>query len=434
MFRCVLGLLAATLLAPACGGVEDPGSPAMNEESTREIACTAGPAAKIGLDFTYGRVVIEEKIAGPSGSTLRIKRYEKVGYDRATVLFLNGRTEFIEKYDPLFTRLQTEPWITTKAQTLADLPITFVTMDHEGQGLSSGLKGHISSYDEYVEGVQAVVQRLKKVGKPNRPLYLMAHSMGGLIAARHAQKYPAAVAGLILGSPMFGINPPAGATTEQLRQLAAGFALPAPYGFGFADRCALAPEAPVPVLGALATCLSTPACKACFADPAQPGCDQIPVDWAALGKAWGFFTSAASVGCKNAHTPIPSCTFPGPDFMGTTSNYEYCVWADGHPLVGPNPTFGWLQESFTAIDAMNQASELAKIKSLPTLILSSPIDPIATASTHGAFCKQLGVCTLVEFPSSFQTGPVYFHELFTETSRASVIAKVRGFLKAQLKL
>jgi alpha-beta hydrolase superfamily lysophospholipase len=394
----------------------------------------AQEALSVDIDFDYGRLILEDEFTGKHGSTIRFKRYEYLGRSKAFVIFLNGRTEWIEKHEPLFTANYEMPWETSENETLADLPVTFISMDHEGQGLSGGLPSHIDSYDVFVSNLKDVIEYNRlRCGKHHRkPIYLMSHSMGGLIAARFAEENPGLVDGLILSSPLFGVNAPAGVTVAQLRQLVTGFSLPAPNGFGFANRCARAPEAPVPVLGALGMCLTNPGCQACFANPTQPGCAELGLDWNAMYTAWGFLNSEASIGCHTVRTPEYSCTFPGPGFNGTMSNFEYCMWTENNPLAGPAQTFGWLYETFVAIDAMN--AKIATIADIPTLVLSSPIDPIVSAPAHGAFCSAMSDCTLVELQSNFETGPVYFHELLAETDRASAVTAIRSFLEERLSL
>lgn len=408
-----------------------------NDDAEREqdlALAKTQDALSIELDFENFRFVIDDEFIGPNDTTVRYKWYEKIGPEEAYVIFLNGRAEFVEKYDPMFTAASEMPWETTAEQTLADLPITFFAIDHEGQGLSGGLPSHIDDYDIYVENIRALISHIWKLENHIRPIYLMGHSTGSLIATRFAQKYPEYVDGMVFSSPLFGIKPPAGVTPEQLRMLVGGYALPAPYGFGLADRCSMAPEAPVPALAAIAQCLTDEGCRTCFADPTLPGCSELPLDWSALHSAWAFLNSPDSIGCQKIRTPEATCTFPGEHFGGTTSNYDYCFWTESHELSGPLATFGWLWQTYLAIDKMNVAENFDVIRNIPTMVLSSVTDPIVDASSHGAFCNQMSNCQLVEFHSDFENGPIYFHELLAETDRASVINNVRAFFESQLCL
>ncbi|MCU0664899.1 MAG: lysophospholipase [Myxococcota bacterium] len=428
-FTQFLVVAVAAMLLPVLGCESPDIQPGAASDDSAERA-SSSTSRKI--DWVYGRRVIDESFTGPNNTAIRYKSYKYMGYAQASVIFLNGRTEFVEKYDPMFTSLYNQSWATSEEQTLSDLPVDFYAIDHEGQGRSGGLKSHIDDYDIFVENLHAVMNRVNDLKKHKKPIFLMAHSMGGLIATRFAQTYPELVDGLILGSPMFGLNPPAGVSIDQLKQLAGAYATPNPYGLGFANRCALSPQLPVPVLGGIAMCMNNAFCRSCFSNPTQAGCDQLGIDWSSFHAAWAFLSSNQSIGCQNARTPEYSCRFPGEGFNGTTSNYDYCYWTENNPLAGPSMTFGWLWQSFAAIDAMNTPTELDKIRDIPTLVLSSPIDPIVNASAHGNFCNSLSNCQLVKFTSNFQTGPVYFHELFAETNRAAVLETVSTFIADQL--
>lgn len=53
--------------------------------------------------------------------------------------------------------------------------------DHRGHGRSPGQRGHVGSWAEYRDDVEAFV-RLVRGQEPGRPVFLFAHSMGALIA------------------------------------------------------------------------------------------------------------------------------------------------------------------------------------------------------------------------------------------------------------
>lgn len=385
-------------------------------------------------DRVYKRVVIESEYVGANEDVVRYKEYRKKGRVKANIIFMHGRAEFIEKYDPMFTSLDEVPWETQADQTLADLPFNFYTIDHAGQGLSEGMASHIDSYDIYVENVYRLIHHVKGLRKHKKPLYIMAHSMGALVAVRFAQQYPEYVDGLILTSPMFGIKPPPGVSPEQLRQLVSAYAAPQPMGFGLANKCAGSAQ-PI-VLGSIAQCFADASgfCASCFmGDRAAAGCNMIPVDWQAMDEAWALLNSDFATTCEKfpRQEPEDSCTFPGDYFNGTTSDYAYCHYTQSHTLSGPYMTFGWLFASYLAIDELFETANLDMIRDIPTLVLSSPIDPISVASSHGKFCSEMEDCELVNFESNFETGPIYFHEILVETDRASVIAEIRDYLESR---
>lgn len=111
------------------------------------------------------------------------------GAPRQFVVFLNGRTEWVEKYDYLATDLE--------------LPegTGFLTMDHRGQGASGGARAYVDDYDTYAEDVRTVLETA--VG--GLPYVVLSHSMGALITLHAALKGYIAPKAMVLGSPLLGL-------------------------------------------------------------------------------------------------------------------------------------------------------------------------------------------------------------------------------------
>lgn len=87
-----------------------------------------------------------------------------------------------------------------------------IGFDHLGHGRSEGLRGHIESFDEYVQGVQQEVLRAAALAQAGS-VHLFGHSLGGLISACTIAAGGEAVAALssaTLSAPFFdfGTEPP----------------------------------------------------------------------------------------------------------------------------------------------------------------------------------------------------------------------------------
>jgi alpha-beta hydrolase superfamily lysophospholipase len=75
--------------------------------------------------------------------------------------------------------------------------------DHTGHGKSVGERVLIEDFEDLVTDVHAVAD-LARGAHPDVPLVMVGHSMGGLIAARFAQRYGTELAALVLSGPVIG--------------------------------------------------------------------------------------------------------------------------------------------------------------------------------------------------------------------------------------
>lgn len=72
--------------------------------------------------------------------------------------------------------------------------------DLRGHGQSSGRRGQVRRFDEYLDDTEVFLDEVRRA-QPGKPVFLLGHSMGGLVCARLAEVRPPDVAGLILSSP-----------------------------------------------------------------------------------------------------------------------------------------------------------------------------------------------------------------------------------------
>jgi alpha-beta hydrolase superfamily lysophospholipase len=78
--------------------------------------------------------------------------------------------------------------------------------DHRGHGLSDGERALVTDVDALVDDLHVIADQAR-AAHPGLPLVLIGHSMGGLLAARYAQRWPAELAALVLSGPAVGGNP-----------------------------------------------------------------------------------------------------------------------------------------------------------------------------------------------------------------------------------
>jgi lysophospholipase len=119
---------------------------------------------------------------------------------RGTVVLLNGRTEYLEKYAETAGELNRRGW-------------AVYSFDWRGQGLSdrlvgNRLKGHVGRFRDYIDDLEQFVDLIRQQGAA-QPMILMGHSMGGHIGLRYIRERRHAFTCAVLISPMIDIDLPA---------------------------------------------------------------------------------------------------------------------------------------------------------------------------------------------------------------------------------
>ncbi|MFQ6145804.1 lysophospholipase [Streptomyces seoulensis] len=76
--------------------------------------------------------------------------------------------------------------------------------DHAGHGRSAGERVVIEDFEDVVSDLHAVAG-LVRAAHPGLPLVLVGHSMGGLVAARYAQRHGDGLTALVLSGPVVGV-------------------------------------------------------------------------------------------------------------------------------------------------------------------------------------------------------------------------------------
>src|SRR6056297_1318749 len=80
--------------------------------------------------------------------------------------------------------------------------ISVYALDHRGFGRSGGKKGHVDSFMDYIYDLKIFVNMIKD-RQPGKPLTLLGHSMGGVVACKYALTHPADLEALVLSGPAF---------------------------------------------------------------------------------------------------------------------------------------------------------------------------------------------------------------------------------------
>lgn len=149
---------------------------------------------------------IEETVTVSDGLRLFVRRSE-VANARSEVLIAHGFGEHSGRYGALMDHLTSHGY-------------SVAAYDHRGHGLSDGLPGHVESFDEYDADLDRMLASLRS-RNPSRPLYLIAHSMGGLIALRYLARRSDAVAAAVISAPLIGVAVPVPAHKRMIAKVGA---------------------------------------------------------------------------------------------------------------------------------------------------------------------------------------------------------------------
>ena len=130
------------------------------------------------------------------GITLRFARFPPPTGRKGTVVLLQGRAEYVEKY----------------FETVRDLHargFTVATFDWRGQGLSDRAladrrKGHVRNFSEYVTDLESIMEQVVLPDCPP-PIYALAHSMGGAVAIKACHDGSRWFDRVVLSAPMIGL-------------------------------------------------------------------------------------------------------------------------------------------------------------------------------------------------------------------------------------
>ena len=133
----------------------------------------------------------EEFFPARDGLQLFQRRWLPSGEPRAEVLVVHGLIEHGGRYAPT-------------AETLARRGYAVTAMDLRGHGRSEGLRCWVRAFDEYLDDLDVFFDRVARSSE-GKPVFLLGHSLGGLIAAWWCIHRQPQLRGLILSGPVLQV-------------------------------------------------------------------------------------------------------------------------------------------------------------------------------------------------------------------------------------
>jgi lysophospholipase len=158
--------------------------------STSSMRLVSIPANPVPENAVVGALTTRDNV------TLRFARFAPPPGRKGTVVVLQGRAEYIEKY----------------YETVRDLRargFAVATFDWRGQGLSKRAladpqKGHVRNFSEYVTDLETAMEQMVLPDCPP-PLYALAHSMGGAVLLKACHEGSRWFDRIVLSSPMIAL-------------------------------------------------------------------------------------------------------------------------------------------------------------------------------------------------------------------------------------
>ena len=121
-----------------------------------------------------------------NGRETTVKRWT-VKDRKAKLVVVHGLGEHVGRYDVIFDEF-------------SEANVEMVGFDQRGHGENPGKKGHVRSFKNFLDDLNFFVEG----EKCDVPLFILGHSLGGLITARFVEEYPnSAAKGVILSSGAF---------------------------------------------------------------------------------------------------------------------------------------------------------------------------------------------------------------------------------------
>lgn len=107
---------------------------------------------------------------------------------RAAIAIVHGLGEHGRRYTDL-------------AERLAAYGFSTFSYDQRGHGISEGRRGHASQFRYLVQDLERFRRTVEGLVDLGTPLFLLGHSMGGLVALRYLEEYDSPFTGSVIISP-----------------------------------------------------------------------------------------------------------------------------------------------------------------------------------------------------------------------------------------
>lgn len=143
---------------------------------------------RIALVFSLVFEMSEESTyQGFDGTTMLLRTWKPEDEPKAVVLGIHGLGSHSGLLDFLAEQFTSQGYL-------------FYAPDMRAFGTYPGRKGHVESYDEYIDDMESLVAYLKLMHHDTK-LFLFGHSLGGLHVIRYITRHPGEADGIMIPCP-----------------------------------------------------------------------------------------------------------------------------------------------------------------------------------------------------------------------------------------
>lgn len=120
-------------------------------------------------------------------------RHLPAANEKAQLVVAHGLGEHSGRYVNIFSRL---------------VPAGFSiwALDFRGHGRSGGKRGHVDTFDQYILDLKTLIQTARENRPGDGRLFLLGHSMGGLVALNYTERFSETIDGVVASSPGLGMT------------------------------------------------------------------------------------------------------------------------------------------------------------------------------------------------------------------------------------
>lgn len=129
-----------------------------------------------------------DTLVSRGGARLRALSWTPASGAAGCVVVVHGLGEHAGRYGRLAHRLN-------------EAGFAVFAYDQRGHGESEGSRGRLARFDDLVDDLSDVAGRVRSRCDASRPVFVLGHSLGGLVVLRYLQRRPAGVAGAVLSAP-----------------------------------------------------------------------------------------------------------------------------------------------------------------------------------------------------------------------------------------